>query len=171
MMHYLNHEHPAFKATSSTYATAVQLLLSAALRHSRSFRLQFDHRRLQQVIGAAELVRIMPSLRRDAPLDDDAVDAYTIHEERLDVDKAEALQALLAFDLGRWQDLPLNYIKTVSLLDDQGQMLLHGSNMNDFMIFRLPEAEHTALIKAYTQAGIPLEAIEQVDVDPQRLYP
>jgi hypothetical protein len=170
MMDYLNQDHPLLRSSPAAYSSAARILLNSVLKHSRSFRIQFDRDGLEKVIGSAELSRVMPGLTSHKATPGPA-SAYDIHEETLDADKAKALQSLLSFGMGDWREMPLNYIRSISLLDEHGQMIFHGSDTNNFQIFRLPEDERLALLKAYAQEGIPPEVIEPVDVNPEQLYP
>ena len=170
MMDYLNQDHPLLKSSPAAWASAASILLKYVLKHSRTFRIQFDRRRLEEDIGPAELKRVMPGLsgRRATP---DAGSAYDIHEETLDEVKASALQRLLSFEMGDWRDLPLNYIRSISLLDENGQIIFHGSDTNNFQIFRLPGDERAALLEDFAKEGVPPEVVEPVDVNPEQLNP
>jgi hypothetical protein len=170
MMDYLNRDHLIFQVSPAKRILAVQILLNIALLSSHSFRIQFDRNRLQQVIGIEELMKLMPGLPEPVALIE-STSAYDIHEEPLNTDKIEILQRLLSFELEGWNDLPLNYIESITLLDETKQIVFRGNNMNVFQLFALPESERAALIEAYARERIPEEVIEEVEIDLSSLYP
>lgn len=171
MMDYLNQEHPVFKASSDKRIFAVQTLLEIALQCSNAFRIQFDHNRLQRVIGTEEMMKIMPGLTKLATQTELTRNTLDIHQERLNSENIEPLQHLLSLELEAWEDLPLNYIESIALLDESEQIVLRGNEMNEFILFSLPESNRSAVIEAFAREGIPETVIEQVEIDQSRLYP
>ncbi|MEI2579942.1 hypothetical protein [Scytonema sp. PRP1] len=171
MMDYLNQEHPIFKASSDKRIFAVQTLLEVALQCSNAFRIQFDRDRLQRVIGIEEMMKIMPGLTERTAQTEPTRNTLDIYQETLNSENIERLQVLLSFEPEVWEDLPLNYIESITLLDEAEQIVLRGNEMNEFILFSLPEPNRSAVIEAFAYEGIPETVIEQVEVDPSRLYP
>jgi hypothetical protein len=167
MMDYLNQDHPVLRAAQAR-SYAVRELIERALAASKSFRLQFDRGRLEKVIGRETLEKVVPKVQ-DSPRVRRS--QYEVHTGALDSDAIEMLRLLLAPEPPAGSERPLNYIRSVRLLDALGRTVLRGGDHNTFILFNLPATERAALIDSYRQAGIPESVIEKVDVDVEKLDP
>jgi hypothetical protein len=170
-MDYLNQEHPVFRDSKAKHADAVRELLDRALRCSHSFRLEFDLQRLEGVIGAETLLRLMPGLPTPGAASRVTSHVYDVYEDHIDVEKAEILRRILSSTPEGYSESPLTYVESIRLLDEDCRTVLRGSDMLSFILFSLPGADRAALIKAYAQNGIPETVIEEADVDVEKLKP
>jgi hypothetical protein len=123
---------------------------------------------LERVVGKETLERLMPGLDRQAPAPSSKYDVYS---DDLNADRIAILRNVLSPTGEGYRERPLNYIKSVRILDEAGQTILRGGDHNTFMLFDLPDAERAALVDAYRRRGIPETVIEQVEVDVQKLDP
>jgi len=124
------------------------------------------------VIGPESVRKLMPKQPR--PVSCARIESwrYDVYEDLLDETKSEILHRILSLTPEEgYDERPLNYIRSVRLLDRDGRTILRGGDRMEFILFALPEAERAALIEAYRRDGIPPVAIEQVDVDVDRLRP
>jgi hypothetical protein len=170
-MDYLNQKHSAFKESPEAHEFAVRTLLDLALRLSHSFNMQFDRERLQRVIGAGFMEKLLPELRDSRVTGRRGSGGYEVHEEQLDAVKARILRGILSGELEGWEDLPLNYIESATLRDRDGRIVLRISDMGEEIILSLPEPERSVLIERFAGEGIPEEVIEQVAVNEDKLHP
>lgn len=167
MMDYLDQDHSALRS-EALRSYAVRELLEQSLPRSRSFRLQFDRMRLERVIGKESFSRLMPNSRFDIPPERWN---YEVYEDYLDDEKIGILRRILSLSSEGYSERPLNYIKSVRLLDQEGRTVLRGGDSNTFILFNLPESERSALVEAYRRHHIPETVIEQVDVAVEKLEP
>jgi hypothetical protein len=167
-MDYLNQDHPSLRYSETLRSYAVHQLLERGLRCSHSFRIQFDRLRLERVIGRESFSKLMPEFCSGIAPD---AATYDIYEGPLNEDKIAILRRILSIASEGYPERPLNYIKSVRLLDQEYRTILRGGDHNAFILFDLPEPERTALVEVYRQHYIPENVIEQVDVDVERLEP
>ena len=71
----------------------------------------------------------------------------------------------MSFGPGPWPDPPLNYIERVVLFCERGNVVLRASDSAEFILFALPRNRRDSLVDRYLKTGIPVDTIEQVDVD------
>ena len=168
-MNYLNLDHIFFEENKSLRSDAIRQLYVCAYQCSHSFRLQFDSWRLERVMGSELFSQLMPNF----PLDKTTEKTwkYDIYEDILIGEKTEILRRILEFNPTGFSERPLNYIKSVRLLDKEGGTVLRGGDHNTFILFKLPKLENDMLLEKYRQQHIPEEVIEHVDVDVEELDP
>jgi hypothetical protein len=167
MIDYLNQDHPVLRDSKGKLSYAVGEVLDRALELSSLFRLQFDRKRLERVIGAERLRRLMPDLKEGSS----STWSYDVYEGVLDQEQKNILRDIFTVTGEGFPERPLNYIRSVRLLDNNRRTVLRGGDRNQFVLFALPDAARAQLIEALTRNDIPAEAIEQVDVDLEKLDP
>ena len=168
MIDYLNQGEPVLRGSVEKRNFAVAELLKRAAQYCHSFRLQFDGPRLTRVLGRNRMDVLMPKFR----LGGGSQHRYDIYGDTVDKPKIEILQQILSLvPGGDFPERPLNYIKSVRFLDENGATVLRGGDHNAEILFRLPANEKTSLLEAYRAYGIPDSVIEPVDVDEERLEP
>jgi hypothetical protein len=163
MTDYLNQDDPLFHRNDQRRALAVGALFARALRLGHGVRLEADGQRLARLIGNDAMSQL--GTRRDiaAP--------YDIYETTLDEEKRAFFARLLALVPDGEAERPLNYIRSVRILDAQGRTLVRGGDHNTFILFALPDAERRALLDRYRDQQIPDSVIESVEVDMEQLLP
>jgi hypothetical protein len=154
------------KGSESMRSYAIASLLDRALRSGHRFRLEFDHRRLERLIGVDAMNGLMPDIGRAL----DTSSAYDVYTGTLDDHTAPALRKLLlAAESGR--ERPMNYIKSARILDASGRTVLRIGDHGTFVLFELPVPDRAAFLEDLARRGIPEAVIESVDVDVERLQP
>lgn len=167
-MNYLNQDHDFFHQNKSSCFDAVRKLLDCALQCSQTFLLQFDSSHLEHVIDSELFSRLMPNF----PLTKTEKSfEYDIYEDILNDEKTGILRRILSLAPTEFSERPLNYIKSVRLLDKKGSTVFRGGDHNTFILFNLPKPESDMLLENYRQQHIPEDVIKHVDVDLGRLDP
>lgn len=166
-MNYLNQDDPVLQTDEALRAYAVDALLERSLQCSNLFRLQFDGQRLKRVIGKESFTELMPDFQHGTA---SGVSKYDVYEGFISEAKKKTLRRILSLTPVGYPERPLNYIRSVRLLD-KNRTVLRGGDRNAFILFDLPESERAALMDAYRQQRIPQEVVEQVDVDVEKLEP
>lgn len=166
-MEYLNQDHPSIQS-EPLRGFAVDALLGQALSSSQYFRLQFDAHRLQRVIGATLFSELMPDFKTDAAV---GRANYDLYHGSLPDRQRRILRPILQLTTDDFVERPLNSIRSVRLLAQDGHTILRGGDHNTFILFDLPLAKRDTLLDLYRQHGIPAEVIEQVEVDIEKLEP
>jgi hypothetical protein len=163
MTDYLNQDDPVFRRHDQRRALAAGELIARALRLGHRVRLEADGQRLARLIGDQAMSQL--GTRRDVAA------PYDIYETTLDDEKRMLFARLLALVPQGEAERPLNYIRSVRILDAQGRTLLRGGDHNTFILFALPDDERQALLDRYRDQQIPDSVIEPVEIDMEQLQP
>lgn len=152
-------DHTRLRHAPALRALAVDLLIEEALGVSTRFRLDFDAPRLLPLLDPVSVA----SLFSGPPVT--AHGGLERQEGPLDYDRARLLREMLSFGPGPWPDPPVNYIEQAVFFDERGDVVLRASDSAEFILFALPQDRRDNLVGRYLSAGIPVDAIEPVDVD------
>jgi hypothetical protein len=167
MIDFLDRDHEALAESPIRLPQVQHLLLRWALSGATRYRIEFDHDRLQALIGEPATRRLFPGFserHRHPP-------AYDVYEGRLDDDLARQLLELLAPQAPSTQESPFNYIRSLRLLDGSGRTRLRIGDHNDVHLLRWRVEDRQAMIAAFAELNVPGDVLRGADVDIEDLQP
>jgi hypothetical protein len=168
-MDYLNQDDAILRRSEEKRIFAVAELLKVSLECSHSYRMQFDGMRLSHVIGREK----MDNLASGVLIEEKHVGhQYDVHADIIDSSKLGILRDILNPTVSKgYAERPLNYIKSVRCLNDEGRTILRLGDHGNTILFMLPENVRASLLNTFRDHGIPETVVQQVDVDVEGLEP
>lgn len=164
---YLERDHEVFRSSPERLAEAARAVLELGLSAASGYRLEVDADRLEALLGEARFSELLAGATR---LEEER-SAYDVYEGELDPDVTSLLPELLTPVEGQAAESPLNYIRSVRLLDESGRGLVRLGSQGTFLLFALPPDERRALSERLAGLGLPEDVAAHVDVDLEDLQP
>jgi hypothetical protein len=169
-MTYLNQNHPVFSEDARHRSKAFEAVLALALQSSRSFVLEFDRTGVERILGSATVRALMPDLPPSS-LSDANKFSYTVYHGVLDDARASLLRRVLSDEPEGLPEAVLGYIESLRLRCANGHTVLRSSDGGATILLALPPAEQLKLAAKFVHLGIPIEVLEEIEVDPDTLGP
>ena len=168
-MFYLNRDHKSLKTFYEKSNYIVNELFSLALSCSHTFVIEFDLDRLLNLVGYETLHKLLPNLQEHPKLSTKYT--YEVYQGTLDQEKILLLRKMLSFKNNNWDDLPVNYINVIRLRDKNAVTTFRCNNLCSFILFNLPNKLLKTFKRTIEENDIPLDVIEQVNIDINKLKP
>ncbi|HEV7642852.1 MAG TPA: hypothetical protein VGO50_02820 [Pyrinomonadaceae bacterium] len=166
-MNYLNTDHDEFTLDPLKKQESKKIVLEIALGASKTFKIQFDKEELEKDDNRNIFYQAFPELMEQ----ENDSSGYSVCEGKLDEGKKQFVLKAFSSDAQIKTDLFFNYIKSLRLLAEDGSTILRSGDYGTFLLFHFMEDEKQNLHKIFSNKGIPFDAVEEVDIEVNKLYP